>query len=303
MGCSWSTFSLLGYKDALAIQLKLNEIVAALHGASNRMISVEQLSERDLQILQKHYGTLSKLASADSEITESLRWKKRNAVINLNAASRTLRKIGNTMSRFFSLIFALFLSPFGLVALAALDSSMVFFMPAAVDMAVIILTARYREFFWAFPILATAGSLAGAYATFQIGCKIGENSLGSWVPERRLRSVQKKIKDKGAIALALPGLVPPPFPLTPFILACGALKVSRMKFFLTLGAARIFRFEVVAVLAFVYGKRIAAVIDSNIFKTIIAAFIAIALAGTAYSAYRVVRTTRSHRATSNPEAA
>ena len=51
-------------KDALAIQLKLNEIVAALQGASNRMISVEQLSEKDLQTLQKHYSILSKLASA-----------------------------------------------------------------------------------------------------------------------------------------------------------------------------------------------------------------------------------------------
>src|SRR6266496_2790165 len=42
-------------KDALAIQLKLNELVAAVQGASNRMISVEQLSEEDLETLQQHY--------------------------------------------------------------------------------------------------------------------------------------------------------------------------------------------------------------------------------------------------------
>ena len=58
-------------KDALAIQLKLNELVAALHGASNRLISVEQLSERDLQTLQAHFATLSQLASQDSNLTES----------------------------------------------------------------------------------------------------------------------------------------------------------------------------------------------------------------------------------------
>jgi len=58
-------------KDALAIQLKLNEIVAAIQGASNRMISVEQLSEKDLQTLQEHFSELSKLAAADSKITES----------------------------------------------------------------------------------------------------------------------------------------------------------------------------------------------------------------------------------------
>src|SRR5262245_28083028 len=58
-------------KDALAIQLKLNELVAAVQGASNRMISVEQLSEEDLQILEKHYRTLSEMASSESKLTES----------------------------------------------------------------------------------------------------------------------------------------------------------------------------------------------------------------------------------------
>jgi len=58
-------------KDALAIQLKLNELVAAMQGASNRMISVEELSENDLQILQAHYAALSKMASRDSSLTES----------------------------------------------------------------------------------------------------------------------------------------------------------------------------------------------------------------------------------------
>jgi hypothetical protein len=57
--------------DSLAIQLKLNEIVAALQGASNRLISAEQLSETDLEALQKHYATLSKLAESDSKLTES----------------------------------------------------------------------------------------------------------------------------------------------------------------------------------------------------------------------------------------
>jgi low affinity Fe/Cu permease len=58
-------------KDAMAIQLKLNELVAALHGASNRLISVEQLTEDDLQTLQQHYEALSRMASKDSKITES----------------------------------------------------------------------------------------------------------------------------------------------------------------------------------------------------------------------------------------
>src|SRR5688500_1074551 len=42
-------------KDNEAVQLKLNEIVAALEGASNRLIDVEDLSEQDLKILHNHY--------------------------------------------------------------------------------------------------------------------------------------------------------------------------------------------------------------------------------------------------------
>ena len=36
-------------KDSLAIQLKLNEIVAALQGASNRLINVEDLTEQEVR--------------------------------------------------------------------------------------------------------------------------------------------------------------------------------------------------------------------------------------------------------------
>ena len=49
-------------KDALAIHMKLNEIVAALEGASNRMIDVEALSEKDLQLLHKHFVELARLS-------------------------------------------------------------------------------------------------------------------------------------------------------------------------------------------------------------------------------------------------
>jgi low affinity Fe/Cu permease len=58
-------------KDALAIHLKLNELVAALEGASNRLIDVESLSEKDLRTLQAHFSTLAKLAGEESDIAQS----------------------------------------------------------------------------------------------------------------------------------------------------------------------------------------------------------------------------------------
>src|SRR5215510_15288677 len=45
-------------KDAKAVALKLNEIVAAIEGASNRLIDIEDLSEKELDVLHRHYCTL-----------------------------------------------------------------------------------------------------------------------------------------------------------------------------------------------------------------------------------------------------
>src|SRR5262245_16914287 len=58
-------------KDSLAIHLKLNELVAAVKGASNRLIDIEALSEHDLNILEQHFRTLSKLACVESDILQS----------------------------------------------------------------------------------------------------------------------------------------------------------------------------------------------------------------------------------------
>ena len=56
-------------KDALAIHLKLNEIVAAMEGASNRLIDIEDLSEAEINTLREHYRRLIELARKDGDLT------------------------------------------------------------------------------------------------------------------------------------------------------------------------------------------------------------------------------------------
>lgn len=58
-------------KEALAVQLKLNEIVAALQGASNRLVNVEDLNEGDLEVLHAHYRSLAEMAKRDMDIRQS----------------------------------------------------------------------------------------------------------------------------------------------------------------------------------------------------------------------------------------
>ena len=56
-------------KDALAIHLKLNEIVAAMEGASNRLIDVEDLTEPEIDALRNYYKMLIDLAREDDVLT------------------------------------------------------------------------------------------------------------------------------------------------------------------------------------------------------------------------------------------
>lgn len=58
-------------KDALAIHLKLNEIVAALEGASNRLIDVEDLTEDEIKVLHEHFQKLARMSKEDLSITQS----------------------------------------------------------------------------------------------------------------------------------------------------------------------------------------------------------------------------------------
>jgi len=58
-------------KDSLAIHLKLNEIVAAMSGASNRLVDVESLSEKELAQLHRFYRELASLCRNEIDLTNS----------------------------------------------------------------------------------------------------------------------------------------------------------------------------------------------------------------------------------------
>lgn len=58
-------------KDTQALELKLNEIVAAMSGASNRLIDVESLTSAELAILHRHYRELAELAKKETSLTKS----------------------------------------------------------------------------------------------------------------------------------------------------------------------------------------------------------------------------------------
>ncbi len=58
-------------KDSQAVHLKLNEIVAVLEGASNRLIDAEDLSEDDVRVLHEHFRKLAMLTRSELPLTRS----------------------------------------------------------------------------------------------------------------------------------------------------------------------------------------------------------------------------------------
>jgi len=197
------------------------------------------------------------------------------------------------MRAFSKWIVTLFASPLGVVVLAALDSTLFFSLPFGIDGAVIILSARLRDLAWTVPLLATAGSLAGAWLTFWMGNLIGEKGIDRYVSPKRLKNVRKTVRESGAIALAILDLVPPPFPFTAFLLAAGALEVRASTFFITLTVCRLVRFGLEAALAVVYGRRILTWLDSDLFHDVVSFVIVAAGVLTIMSIVTLIRSTKT----------
>ena len=67
-------------KDTLALQLKLNELIAATQGASNRVINIEDMTEEELKVLKKFYSKLSDLSEKEEILgaTHSIDEAERN---------------------------------------------------------------------------------------------------------------------------------------------------------------------------------------------------------------------------------
>jgi len=55
-------------KDSLAIQLKLNELVASHEFASNRLVDIEEMTEDEMETIKKYYKHLNKLAQEDESL-------------------------------------------------------------------------------------------------------------------------------------------------------------------------------------------------------------------------------------------
>lgn len=196
------------------------------------------------------------------------------------------------MRSFVRAFLSFFFSPIGLFGMAAIDSSLVFFMPLGMDAVLIIMSARQPGLFWVYGLLATGGSMVGSAITYWVGSKVGKHGLTRFVSASRLKRVTDRVSGAAAASIAALALVPPPFPFTLFVLTGGAFGLNPRIFFLTLACTKIVRFGITGALAARYGTRIVAWTETTTFEVIVGVLIVIAVGGAIASAVIVVRRAR-----------
>lgn len=162
-------------------------------------------------------------------------------------------------------------SVLGVCILAALDSAPFFALPFGIDAAIVIVSSRHPQTFWLIAILASFASLPGAALTFYVGRRAGELGLRRFMSRKRLESIERGLRTKGTVALALLDLIPPPFPFKACLLAAGGLHANTRTFFLALLAGRLIRFGFEAWLGVTYGPHVFEMMKSN--KTTVAVWL------------------------------
>ena len=145
---------------------------------------------------------------------------------------------------------------FGVFFVSIVDSSFVPLpVPGITDIMIIVMSARQQNVIL-LVLLATAGSALGGYFSYQVGQRGGMAFLKRHVPARIFKRVCDWMENHAILSVALPAILPPPMPLSPFVLAAGALNMSRKKFMITFTVSRAIRHTIAAWLGIHYGRHI-----------------------------------------------
>ena len=178
----------------------------------------------------------------------------------------------------------------GLFAVAVVDSSFIPLpLPGSTDLLLLWLVAHDGDP-WLLAAFAIAGSLVGGYLTWDLGRRGGKAALHRYVPARLLERVVSWVERHRILAVFLPAVLPPPVPLLPFALASGALGVSRSRFLMVYGSARIVRYSAIAWLAVVYGRHAIRLWSGTLQKwstPLICVFAGLLVAGTCFGIWKV----------------
>lgn len=172
--------------------------------------------------------------------------------------------------------------------MGVMDSSFLF-LPFGNDLLVVGLVARNHGGFLIYALMAAAGATLGVALLDLASRKLGEEGIKKMAGERRFEYLHKKIGQRGAVALAIACLAPPPFPFTAVVGIECALDYPRKKLFPIVFASRAARFLILGFLAIKFGRSILRVANSDAFKWTMAIFIILCVIGSVFSVMKWLR--------------
>ncbi len=178
----------------------------------------------------------------------------------------------------------------GLFAVAVVDSSPIPLpLPGSTDLLLLWLVS-HRDEPWLLTASAVVGSIIGGYMSWKTGCKGGERILAQYQKRRVFGRISGWMKDHSLAAVLLPAALPPPIPTMPFLLAAGALGISRTRFLTAFGVGRTLRFAFVSWLAMRYGRHIVGLWNKSLQRwssTVLWVFLAITVVGVCVGVWRM----------------
>jgi membrane protein YqaA with SNARE-associated domain len=144
----------------------------------------------------------------------------------------------------------------GVLLVSIVDSSFIPLpIPGITDIMIVVLAAQHANLFL-LVAAATFGSFLGGLFSYRIGQAGGMAFLEKRIPPRIFKRVCGWMEAHNILSVALPAILPPPMPLSPFVLAAGALKMSRQKFLTTFTVSRLLRHAAAAAIGVYYGPHV-----------------------------------------------
>ncbi len=175
----------------------------------------------------------------------------------------------------------------GLVLLGIADNSVIP-LTGSMDVLTIWLAARHREPWLYYAFMATLGAVIGGYITYALARKGGKEAMDRKLSKKRATQVAKAFERWGFFAVAIPAILPPPFPFVPFLLAAGALQYPHKKFLAALTVGRGVRYSIAAYLGFHYGRHILRFFN-HYYKPALTILIGLAVVGAIMSLIQYIR--------------
>jgi membrane protein YqaA with SNARE-associated domain len=175
----------------------------------------------------------------------------------------------------------------GLILLGVIDNSPIP-LPGSMDVATILLAAHNRNMWIYYAMMATAGSVVGGYLTYRMARKGGKETLEKRFSKRKTARVYAIFERWGLVSVAIPAILPPPFPIVPMLLAAGAMQYSTRKFLAALAVGRGIRYAILAYLGAHYGRHIVRLFALYYWPVLIV-LIAFSVSGALYGLYEYRR--------------